>query len=64
MYRETEVFDTIVSVLKVQYFLGKIRIGIVSVSKFMSWKVSYQYRYQLFKMESICIGIGVTFFFN
>ena len=45
---------------KSDIFRDKYRIGIVSVSKFMKWKVSYQYR--LFKVESISIGICITFF--
>ena len=45
-------------------FREKYRIGIVSVSKFMNWKVSYQYQYRLFKVESISIGISITFFIH
>ena len=49
---------------KSDIFREKYRIGIVSVSKFMNWKVSYQYQYRLFKVESISIGISITFFKN
>ena len=49
---------------KSDIFREKYRIGIVSVSKFMNWKVSYQYQYRLFKVESISIGISITFFIN
>ena len=46
---------------KSDIFREKYRIGIVSVSKFMNWKVSYQYQYRFFKVESISIGISITF---
>ena len=60
-------FNQSPSILSYRYqnyetFGEKYRIGIVSVSKFMSWKVSYQYQYRLFKVESI--SISITFSIN
>ena len=43
-------------------FGEKYRIGIVSVSKFVNRKVSYQYQYRNFNLKSIGISIGIIFF--
>ena len=60
--QKPEPFDTIVSISKLREFGEKYRMGIVSVSKFVNRKVSYQYQYRNFNLKSIGISIGIIFF--
>ena len=66
-YRLVRVVRQSPSILSYRYqkyetFGEKYRIGIVSVSKFMNGKVSYQYQYRNFNLKSIGISIGIIFF--